>query len=120
MAYRHITTHAVIPVPGDKQIHELVGRVNSDSDDISVAHMIAPPGWSEPAQTPSFTELTVMVRGQLSVEIDGDTLVLEAGQVLRAEPGTPVRYANTSDAPCEYYAICVPAFTPERARRDDD
>ena len=54
---RHITSPTRIAVPGDppKQIEELVGRINSDTSDVSIARMVAPPGWVEPAQTPSNT-----------------------------------------------------------------
>ena len=34
---RMIAAPTAIPVPGNKQIHEYVGRVNTDSGDISVA-----------------------------------------------------------------------------------
>lgn len=30
--------------------------------------MVSPPGWSEPGQTPEFTEYSVVVRGALRVE----------------------------------------------------
>ena len=46
----------VIPVPGNKQIREYVGRVNTKTEALSVAHMVSPPGWSEPGQTPEFAE----------------------------------------------------------------
>lgn len=118
--YTHIKTAVKIPVPGDKLIEELVGRVATDSGDISIAHMVAPPGWTEPAQTPDFTEFTVMVRGTLQVEIGDDTVELRAGETLRAEPGMRIRYTNKTHEPCEYYAICTPAFSMDLANRDPD
>ena len=48
-----------IPVPGGKVIDEYVGRVNSGEAAVSVAHMVAPGGWAEPAQTPDFDEYTL-------------------------------------------------------------
>ena len=47
-----------IPVPGGKVIDEYVGRVNSGEAAVSVAHMVAPGGWVEPAQRPDFDEVT--------------------------------------------------------------
>ena len=38
-----------------KLIDEFVGRVNSETDSVSVAHMRSPEGWLEPGQTPSST-----------------------------------------------------------------
>ncbi len=36
-----------------KLIDELIGRVNSKTDEVSVAHMRSPGGWVEPGQTPN-------------------------------------------------------------------
>lgn len=118
-AYRLATTATRIPVPGGKLIEELMGRVNSNSDDFSLAHMVAPPGWSEPAQTPEFGELTIMIRGCMRIEIDGEHIDLDAGQAIWTEPGKKVRYSNPFENENEYYAVCIPAFDPEAAHRDE-
>jgi mannose-6-phosphate isomerase-like protein (cupin superfamily) len=83
--------------------------------------MIAPPGWGEPAQTPRFAELTMMVRGTMRIEIGAEPEVVElaAGQSIVIEPGVRVRYSNPFDAENEYYAVCLPAFSPEAAKRDE-
>ena len=109
-----------IPVPGGKLIEEYFGRVRTGTSVLSLAHMIAPPGWGEPAQTPRFAELTMMVRGTMRIEIgeDGSEVVeLRAGQAIWIEPDVTVRYSNPYDAENEYYAICLPAFSPELAQR---
>ncbi|MFI7695330.1 cupin domain-containing protein [Nonomuraea sp. NPDC049655] len=106
-----------IPVPGGKIIDEHVGRVNSGDEQVSIAHMTAPPGWAEPAQTPSFTEYTVILRGSLLVEHDGGTVEVGAGQSVVTSPGEKVRYSVGPDG-AEYVAVCLPAFTPESAGRD--
>ncbi|MER6512645.1 cupin domain-containing protein [Nonomuraea sp. NPDC048881] len=106
-----------IPVPGGKIIDEHVGRVNSGDEQVSIAHMTAPPGWAEPAQTPSFTEYTVVLRGSLLVEHDGGTVEVGAGQSVVTSPGEKVRYSVGPDG-AEYVAVCLPAFTPESAGRD--
>ena len=117
--YNLITTFSRVPVPGDKLIEEIVGRVNTGTDRFSLAHMVAPAAWSEPPQTPEFAELTLVVRGRLEIEVDGERLVVAAGQALWVEPGATVRYANPFGDESEYYALCLPAFTPERARRHE-
>jgi mannose-6-phosphate isomerase-like protein (cupin superfamily) len=109
-----------IPVPRGKLIEEYFGRVRTGTSALSLAHMVAPPGWGEPAQTPRFAELTMMVRGTMRIEIgeDGSEVVeLRAGQAIWIEPDVTVRYSNPYDAENEYYAICLPAFSPELARR---
>jgi mannose-6-phosphate isomerase-like protein (cupin superfamily) len=80
--------------------------------------MVAPPGWGEPAQTPRFAELTVMVRGTMRIEIGpGEVVELRAGQAIWIEPDVTVRYSNPYETENEYYAICLPAFSPELAQR---
>lgn len=112
-----------IPVPGGKLIEEYFGRARTKSEAFSLAHMVAPPGWSEPAQTPAFGELTIMVRGTMRIEIGApveiETVDLRAGQAIWIEPDVRVRYSNPFDAENEYFAVCIPAFSPELARRDD-
>jgi mannose-6-phosphate isomerase-like protein (cupin superfamily) len=112
-----------IPVPGGKVIDEYVGRVNSGSESVSVAHMQAPPGWSEPAQTPEFDEITLVLRGMVRVEVPAETggiktLDVRAGQALLTPAGEKVRY-STGDEQTEYVAICLPAFSQELANREE-
>ena len=45
---------ARIPVPGGKIIEEHIGAASTSEARVSVAHMTAPAGWSEPFQTPEF------------------------------------------------------------------
>jgi ethanolamine utilization protein EutQ len=54
-----------------KIIDEFVGRVNTQADRLSVAHMRSPAGWQEPGQTPEFEEYTVVLRGKLRVRHQG-------------------------------------------------
>ena len=54
-----------------KLIDEYVGRVTSNTDAVSIAHMRSPGGWQEPGQTPQFDEYTVVLRGVLRVDEQG-------------------------------------------------
>jgi quercetin dioxygenase-like cupin family protein len=103
-------------VPGGKLIDEHVGRVSSGDEALSIAHMVAPPGWEEPAQTPAFTEYTVVLRGTVLVEHAGGTTEVAAGQTLVTEPGEKVRYSTGAEG-AEYIAVCLPAFSPDTANR---
>ena len=116
---RLVGSPARIPVPGGKVIDEYIGRVASSTPDVSVAHMRAPAGWSEPAQAPEFDEFTVVLRGSLRVEHDGGAIDVAAGQAVVTEAGERVRYSVGPDG-AEYVAVCVPAFAPDLAHREDD
>jgi quercetin dioxygenase-like cupin family protein len=100
-----------------KIIREFVGRVNTKTAAASVARMSSPAGWVEPGQTPEFEEYTLVLAGALTVETKKGTLVVREGQAVIAPKGEWVRY-STPDGPCEYVAVCVPAFSPDTVRRD--
>lgn len=118
--YTHVKQATRIEAPGGKLIEEIFGRVSTESGELSIAHMVAPPGWDEPAQTPEFAEMTVMVRGRMRIEVDEDVVEVSAGEAIRIEPGVRVHYANPYDEENEYYAICLPAFSPDTVHRDDE
>jgi ethanolamine utilization protein EutQ (cupin superfamily) len=113
----HVTTPTVVPGIGEKVIRELVGRVNTGTDGVSVARMTSPAGWTEPAQTPAFDEITVVLEGGVVVEHDGGTITVGPGEAVLARAGERVRYSTPDGA--EYVAICVPAFSPDTAHRDE-
>ncbi len=112
----HVSAPTVVPGIGEKVIRELVGRVNTSTEGVSVARMTSPPGWEEPAQTPQFDEVTVVLEGAVVVEHDGGTITVRAGEAVLARAGERVRYSTPEGA--EYVAVCVPAFSPETAHRD--
>ena len=118
---RHITDPTRIPGPGGKTIEEHVGLVNTGTASLSVAHMIATPGWEEPAQQPAFDEVTIVLRGTMRVEHAGGHLDVGAGETVLCEAGERVRYLNPSaDDECEYWAVCTPAFSPDSVHRDPE
>ena len=114
-----ISSPTRIPVPGGKVIEEYVGRVNSGEKAVSVAHMVAPPGWSEPFQQPEFDEVTLVLRGTVRVEHAGGVIDAAAGQAVLTRAGERVRY-STLDSETEYVAVCLPAFAPDLANRDPE
>lgn len=108
----------VVPTEDGKLIEEHWGNSTGNSN-ISIAHMVAPSGWSEPHQTPDFDEFTLIIKGKKQFEIDGEIEVLEAGQSILIQKGARVRYSNPFDAECEYIAICLPAFSMELVNREE-
>jgi mannose-6-phosphate isomerase-like protein (cupin superfamily) len=102
-----------------KLIDEYVGRVNSRTEALSVAHMRSPGGWVEPGQTPDFDEFTVVLRGLLRVTHRGGVLDVHAGQAVVAHRGEWVQYSTPEPDGAEYLAVCLPAFSPETVHRDE-
>jgi mannose-6-phosphate isomerase-like protein (cupin superfamily) len=102
-----------------KLIREYIGRVNSKTAAVSVAHMQSPSGWLEPGQRPEFDEYTVVLGGALRVESESGTLDVQAGQAVIAKAGEWVRYSTPGPDGAEYIAICLPAFSPETVQRDN-
>jgi mannose-6-phosphate isomerase-like protein (cupin superfamily) len=101
-----------------KRIEEFIGRVNSQTADVSIARMTSPSGWIEPGQTPQFDEYTLVLRGLLRVDSRGETLDVAAGQAIVAPRGQWVRYSTPGPEGAEYVAICLPAFSPQLVHRD--
>ncbi len=107
----------VVPTTDGKLIEEIWGNSTGNSN-ISIAHMVAPPNWSEPHQTPDFDEFTYIIKGKKQFEIDGETVVLESGQSILIEKGARIRYSNPFEESCEYIAICLPAFSMDLVNRE--
>ncbi|MCK9426484.1 MAG: hypothetical protein M0Q21_10640 [Ignavibacteriaceae bacterium] len=83
--------------------------------DFSFAHMIAPPGWSEPLQTPEFDEVTFVFSRKKKVE--NETIILETNQSICIKKDSNVKYSNPFQESCEYVSVCIPAFTIDRVKR---
>ena len=100
-----------------KLIDEYIGRVNTQTEGVSIARMTSPSGWMEPGQRPEFDEFTVVLKGTLRVEYEGGQFDVAAGQAIIAHRGEWVRYSTPDGA--EYIAICLPAFSPDTVNRDE-
>lgn len=109
----------VVPTNDGKLIEEIWGN-STGNGNISIAHMIAPPNWSEPHQTPDFDEFTYIIKGKKQFEIDGEIVILETGQSILIKKGARIRYSNPFENPCEYIAICLPAFSMDLVNREEN
>jgi mannose-6-phosphate isomerase-like protein (cupin superfamily) len=103
-----------------KIIKEFVGRVNSKTAEVSVAHMKSPGGWVEPGQRPEFNEYTVVLKGVLRVASEQGHMDVEAGQAVIVPAGEWVQYSSPDPRGAEYIAVCLPAFAPGTVHRDGD
>jgi len=117
--YKIQSSPFIVPTTDGKLIEEHFGNATDGNSQLSIAHMIAPPGWSESFQTPSFDEYTYIIKGKKQFIIDNETIILESGQSIKIEKNTRVQYSNPFDAPCEYIAICTPAFSMNLVNRED-
>lgn len=117
---RHIPAPTRVDAAGNKRkrIDEYVGRVNSGTAEISIAHMRSPAGWVEPGQRPDFDEYTLVLKGMLRVEHEGGVLEVRAGEAVAVHAGEWVRYSTPGAEGAEYIAVCLPAFAIEAAHRE--
>lgn len=102
------------------EIDEYFGRISSGDDGMSWCRIRCVAGWSEPFQQPDFDEYMVVLRGCLHIRHEGSSpaTIVRAGQAAMVLRGERISYA-TPDEDTEYFAVCLPAFTMERAGRDE-
>lgn len=118
MPYHKQDKPFVVPTTDGKLIEEHFGLAATGGSGISIAHMTAPPGWSEPFQNPAFDEYTLVSRGKKLFEVDGEKVEVSAGQSILVKKGSRVRYSNPFSEPCEYWSVCLPAFSMEGVNRE--
>ena len=113
---------AIIQAAGTKpkKIEEYIGRVNSGTEDLSIARMKSPCGWIEPGQTPEFSEYTVVLKGMLRVATKENTTDIHAGEAVIVSSGEWVQYSTPGPEGAEYIAVCLPAFSPAAVCRDEE
>lgn len=116
--YKIQTSPFLIPTTDGKTIKEHFGRATDGNSQISIAHMIAPPGWNEPFQTPKFDEYTFIIKGKKQFIIEDEVIILSEGQSIKIEKDTRVQYSNPFNEPCHYLAICLPAFSMDLVNRE--
>lgn len=108
----------VVPTTDGKLIEEHFGKASDGNSTISIAHMVAPPQWSEPFQTPEFDEYTYVIKGRKQFIIEGEKIILNAGQSIKINRNVRIQYSNPFDEPCEYISVCTPAFSPDSVNRE--
>lgn len=117
---KFIQSPSIIKAAGNvpKIIEEYFGRVNSNTQRLSIARMKSPEGWVEPGQTPEFEEYTVVVKGTLRVTTKNGSFNVDEGQAVIAEKGEWIQYSTPFTGGAEYVAVCIPAFSPDIVHRD--
>jgi len=108
----------IVPTNTVKLIEEHFGNASNKHDLCSIARNEVPPQWIEPFQNPEFDEFTLMVKGTILVEVDGEKIEISSGQSILVKKGARVRYSNPYDYPSEYWSICLPPFTLDTVHRE--
>jgi mannose-6-phosphate isomerase-like protein (cupin superfamily) len=116
-----IKAPTIITAAGNKpkKIEEFVGRVNTNTESLSIARMVSPSGWVEPGQQPEFDEYTLVLKGMLKVETENETFEIEAGEAIITNKGDWIKYSTPGPEGAEYIAVCLPAFSPDTVKRDE-
>jgi len=115
-----VTVPSIIEAKGNKPkyIQEFIGMVNTHTEEISIAKMVSPEGWSEPGQTAEFDEYTFVLKGILCVKTKDSIFEVKTDQVFIAKKGEWVQYSSPYVNGAEYLAVCIPAFSPALVKRD--
>ncbi|UKJ05899.1 cupin domain-containing protein [Solitalea lacus] len=111
---------SVIEAAGNKPkiIKEFIGKVNSNTDSLSIAKMESPSGWVEPGQTPDFDEYTLVLKGMLRISTKNGVYDVNAGEAIITHKGEWVQYSTPGTEGAEYIAVCLPAFSMNTVNRD--
>ena len=111
----------IIEAAGTKKkvIEEYFGRLSSKTDEVSIARMVSPAGWDEPAQCPEFGEYTIVLKGILRVKTKLKTIDVAAGQGILVSAKECVQYSTPFEGGAEYISVCVPAFSPVTVHREE-
>lgn len=110
----------VVEAP-DLLISEYIGRVTSGDTSVSSCLCTVRKATRESPQTPNFDEYVMVLEGAIHVYHGAalsESIVVNAGQGFVLDKGTRVRWEWPG--PCKWVAICLPAFSPDNAGREED
>jgi len=107
---KKVNKPTIIKAAGNKpkQIEEFIGRVNTKTENVSIARMISPEGWIEPGQKPEFDEYTVVLKGTLKLSLKDKEIEVKADEAIIVEKNEWVQYSTPYEGGAEYMAICLP------------
>jgi mannose-6-phosphate isomerase-like protein (cupin superfamily) len=110
----------IITAEGNKPklIEEYIGRINTKTENVSIARMKSPCGWIEPGQTPEFDEYTLVLKGALQIKSKTETILIKEGEAVIAHKGEWIQYSTPEPEGAEYIAVCLPAFSGDKVHRD--
>jgi len=115
-----IASPSIIKTAGNKPkiIEAVIGRINSGTEEVSIAKTKSPASWKEPAQTPEFDEFTFVLKGKLKVETRNGSYDINEGEAVIAHKNEWVKYSSPEPCGAEYIPVCIPGFSPDTVYRD--
>lgn len=118
---KKIYSPSIITAAGNKPkiIEEFIGRVNSETNSVSIARMKSPSGWVEPGQKPEFDEYTVVLKGMLRIKTEKETIDINEGEAVIVNKNEWIQYSSPNSDGAEYIAVCLPAFSLDSVKRDE-
>jgi len=108
-----------LPRKGGKRIEEFVGLASTGTPGLSVARVLAPPGFEAPPQTPEFDEVVLVLKGTLTQVVDGRRERISEGEAGLIPKGSRVLYRNDGTTACDYVSICAPSFELKKAHVEE-
>lgn len=109
-------------------VTEMAGGASNQEPRISIAHVKVVAATSEATQVPGFDEYVVILSGAMHVDVGNADPALRPWRHKRREPAVLTasagetlwlprgqRYRYWFAGPCEYVAVCMPAFNPRLA-----
>lgn len=75
----------------------------------SIARLVCPPGCGAPPHRHSEAENFHVIRGVLSVQLDGENIELRPGDLIHVAPGAVHAFQNATAEDVEFYAVATPA-----------
>lgn len=101
-----------------------IRRLVTVADQLAIhrmAHVKVKCKCDEPPQSPGFDEYVLVLKGEMVVDVgvgeEKKTVKATAGQTLFLPAGLRYHY-HFPDA-CEYVPVCLPAFSPDIANREE-
>lgn len=105
----------MIAVAPGVDLRELVGRVAQAKTDVySVARFALAPGkGTGTSYCKVAEEFFLIISGHGTVVVSGTSTPVQSGSVVVLKPGTKHSLTAAADSPLEFYAVTVPAFSPD-------
>ncbi len=99
---------------GGERIQEVLGVQAGNVSSHSIAEITIPPGGTAMPHYHKNTEETYMIlSGLATLQIQGEQLVIAAGETVLIEPGETHQIKNNGEENLVFIAVCVPAWQPD-------
>ncbi len=102
------------PVTGEL-VHFVTTSADTDGEYVVVDVELEPNGTVAAAHVhPYQTETFAVLEGTVAFRVDGQTTVLEAGELAQVEPGTPHKFWNAGETTARFRCVVTPALAFEQ------